>query len=97
MRISQIFSGFSDLEKVNLSNSKKPSNPPSLASLVAAKISVGDVKGAVHLASSDDSVLNPSQEIKSKLELKHPKPAEDSQIPPFNPLPGVICDRKSVL
>ena len=61
-----------DLEKVNLSNSKTPSNPPSLASLVAAKISVGDVKGAVRLASSDDSVLNPSQEIKSKLELKHP-------------------------
>ena len=60
-------------------------------------MAAADVKGAVRIASSDDSVLKPSPEIKKKLEEKHPKPPEDTNMPPFNPLPGVICDRRSVL
>ena len=36
-------------------------------------MAAADVKGAVRIASSDDSVLKPSPEIKKKLEEKHPK------------------------
>ena len=76
---------------------KKKFKPPSMANLVASKMAAADVKGAVRIASSDDSVLKPSPEIKKKLEEKHPKPPEDTNMPPFNPLPGVVCDRRSVL
>ena len=76
---------------------KKKFKAPSLANLVASKMAAADVKGAVRIASSDDSVLKPSPEIKKKLEEKHPKPPEDTSMPPFNPLPGVVCDRRSVL
>ena len=78
------------------SEPQKAYKPPSLASLVTSKISAGDVKGALRLASSDNSVLIPSQELKSKLEKKHPKPPNDTKIP-INQLPSVLCDRKSVL
>ena len=76
---------------------KKKFKPPTIANLVASKMAAADVKGAVRLASSDDSVLKPSPEIKKKLEDKHPKPPDDTVMPPFNPLPGVVCDRRSVL
>ena len=92
-----------DFEKGTVEK-KKPLNPrkkkfksPTLANLVASKMAAADVKGAVRLASSDDSVLKPSPEIKKKLEDKHPKPPEDTVMPPFNPLPGVVCNRRSVL
>ena len=87
------------MEKVTPVGSKKKRKfkPPSLANLVASKMAAADVKGAVRLASSNDSVLKPSPDIKKKLEEKHPKPPEDTNMPLFNPLPGVVCDRRSVL
>ena len=52
-----------NLEQVSSLNPRKTFKPPSLASLVASKIASGDVRDAVRLASSDNSVLIPSQEI----------------------------------
>ena len=54
-----------------------------LASRVSAKLSMGDVKGVVIVVTSRESILPPSQEIKSRLQDKHPprKRTEPTRVP----------------
>ena len=42
------------------------------ASRVAAKLGMGDVRGAVTIVTSKEAILPPSQETKVKLQVKHP-------------------------
>ena len=52
----------------------KSSKPPEtlFASRVSAKLSMGDVRGAVTVVTSRESILTPSQETKELLQAKHP-------------------------
>ena len=52
-----------------------------LAGRVSAKLEEGDFKGAVRLASSEDSIAAPSSETLAALREKHPLPHPDSAIP----------------
>ena len=78
------------------SKKRKKKSTPSLGNQVAAKLGIGDVKGAVRLCTSNDVVLPPTPEVIQKLKDKHPPPHEDTQIPLFEDLQGVICDRADV-
>ena len=40
---------------------------------MAAKLAMGDVRGAVNLVTSRESILPPSEDSKQKLQSKHPK------------------------
>ena len=42
---------------------------------VSVKLSMGDVRGAVNLVSSQESILPPSEDTKQKLQSKHPASA----------------------
>ena len=52
-----------------------------LAGRVSAKLEEGDFKGAVRLASSEDSIAVPSSETLATLWEKYPLPHPDSAIP----------------
>ena len=78
------------------SKKNKKKSTPSLGNQVAAKLGIGDVKGAVRLCTSNDVVLPPTPEVIQKLKDKHPPPHKDTQIPLFEDLQGVICDRADV-
>ena len=54
---------------------------------VSEKLDKGDVKGAVRFASSDNGVLEPSEEILSKLREKHPPRPLDQLIYPEDDCP----------
>ena len=53
-----------------------------LARRVSAKIEEGDFRGAIRLASSDDTLADVSDETYNALCAKHPPPHLDSHIPP---------------
>ena len=49
---------------------------------VGAKLSDGDVKGALRLLTSDDTIAPPSDENIARLKLKHPDAPADLDLPP---------------
>ncbi len=61
---------------------KRPDPEESLARRVSAKIEEGDFRGAIRLASSDDTLAEASDETYNALCAKHPASHPDSQIPP---------------
>ena len=61
---------------------KCPDPEEYLAGRVSAKIEEGDFRGAIRLASSDDSLADASDETYTALCAKHPAPHPDSKIPP---------------
>ena len=74
-----------DTNEVKKGRKKKTQNPqkPQLDLQVAARLGIGDVKGAVRLVTSKDIVLPITPEVKAKLLEKHPSPHEDTQMPLF--------------
>ena len=60
---------------------QKPGKKSSISQRVAAKLSTGDVSGAVNIISSSDSVLPPSPEVVKELQKKHPSKPNDSSMP----------------
>ena len=73
-----------DLQPANISSvrpSTKPDPIRSLAARVSAKLEEGDLKGAVRLASSDDTLAPINESTFTALQEKHPLPHPDSVIP----------------
>ena len=54
----------------------------SLQKQVAAKTAAFDFKGAIRLVSSNDKVLPPTEDVRKRLETKHPPPHPNTNIPP---------------
>lgn len=48
---------------------------------ISAKLSTGDVSGAVNILSSNDTILFPSPEVLSELKKKHPSIPSDRLMP----------------
>ena len=72
---------------------RSPNPEPVLARRVAAKIEDGDFRGAVRLATSDNTLADFSDDTYTALCAKHPSTHPDSQIPP-SPIGGesVECE-----
>jgi len=90
-QISEVLKASSGEELVRRALLLQPSGPSSknkpsmLAKLISSKIDDGDVKGAVRLASSDDSIAPPNSDTIATLQLKHPpKPADRRTFPDPN-------------
>ena len=90
-RLDAFVSGSMVAEPPPKKNTKKKSSNPSqtsFASRVSAKLSMGDVRGAVTVVTSRKSILPPSQETKEMLQAKNPprKRSENTRapIPDFN-------------
>merc|ERR1711978_106963 len=77
---SQIQSFREGVQLEPLEKTQKPERP--LAKLVSEKISAGDIRGAVRIVSSDDKLLECSEETFQKLQERHPAPHKDSTLPP---------------
>ncbi len=78
---------------------RRPGNPlESLTHQVSRKIEVGDVKGAIQLASTEDTLTEFSDNIVSALQSKHPSPHPNSSIPPPPSLPdGLVIPASLVV
>ena len=75
----------------SLSKRKKPGDPlEGLARQVSRKIEDGDVRGAIRLASSEDTLADFSDNTFTALQAKHPLPHPDCSIPPV-PLVSSGC------
>jgi hypothetical protein len=62
----------------------KPRNPSTLKQQVSVKMSQGDVKGAVRLLVSKESILPPSEDTIKKFKEKHPpKYPDEPNLPDF--------------
>ncbi len=62
---------------------RRPGNPlESLTHQVSRKIEAGDVKGAIQLANTENTLTEFSDNIVSALQSKHPSPHPNSSIPP---------------
>ena len=59
-------------------------NVPSLKNRVSVKMAQGDIKGAVNILTSKDSILQPSDSALSRLQEKHP-PKHSSAVPATTP------------
>ena len=73
-----------DLQPANISSARpstKRDPTRSLAARVSAKLEEGDFKGAVRLASSDDTLAPINESTFTALQEKHPLPHPDSVIP----------------
>ena len=66
---------------------KRPDPTSQLARRVTTKIEEGDFRGAIRLASSDDTLADFSDDTFDALQAKHPPPYPDSHIPPLPPPP----------
>ena len=67
----------------SLSKRKKPGDPlEGLARQVSRKIEDGDIRGAIRLASSEDTLADFSDNTFTALQAKHPLPHPDCSIPP---------------
>ena len=75
---------------------KARKSPPSLKDQVKAKLSVGDVSGAVRIISSCDTVLPVTLEVKDKLVEKHPPPLTTVNLPPTCDTENAQCTRDEV-
>jgi hypothetical protein len=77
-----------------LKNLKKRTNL-SLAKKVEAKVADFDIRGAVKLLSSDDSLASFNEDVAEELKKKHPSPSRELFFPdPFllsGQLPSEIC------
>jgi hypothetical protein len=74
-RLDAFVSGSIVVEPPPKKTTKAKSSGPSkadYASRVAAKLGMGDVRGAVTIVTSKEAILPPSQETKAKLQVKHP-------------------------
>jgi len=74
-RLDAFVSGSVVVEPPPKKTSKKKSATPSqtlFASRVSAKLGMGDVRGAVTVVTSRESIIPPSQESKELLQAKHP-------------------------
>ena len=80
-------------DRANEKKKKKGSaKPPNIGRAVAAKLAAGDVRGAVRIASSDDSIALPTVDILDKLREKHPPRHPQTIVPPA-PTNDDICAR----
>ena len=81
-RLDAFVSGSVVPEKTTKAKSSKPSQS-ALASRVTAKLSMGDVRGAVTVVTSRESILPPSLETKKMLQAKNPprKRSEPAHVP----------------
>ena len=72
---------------------KRTSKPgkPDLKGQVSAKLAMGDVRGAVNLVTSRESILPPSNDTKLKLQSKHPQQNIHCQPSPV-PIPDLSHD-----
>ena len=85
-RLDAFVSGSELAEPPSKKTTKAKSSKPSqtiFASRVAAKLAMGDVRGAVTVVTSMESILPPSQESKEMLQAKHPprKRSEHTRVP----------------
>ena len=74
-RLETFVSGSTEVEPVPKKKTKgKPPKPSqsTFGSRVAAKLGMGDVRGAVNIVTSKESILSPSKETKTLLQAKHP-------------------------
>ena len=87
-----------DSNEVKKGRKRKNQNPqkPQLDLQVAARLGIGDVKGAVRLVTSKDVVLPITPEVRAKLLEKHPPPHKDSIMPPFKELQEYVCTKEEV-
>lgn len=60
-----------------------------LAARISSKLEEDDFRGAVRLASSEDSIAEPNDETLAALRDKHPAPHPDTAIPPL-PVTGQL-------
>ena len=75
-RLEKYASGISNEEKMP---KRKPPSKPNISKQVSIKLAMGDVRGAVNLVTSKESILPPSEETKIKLQAKHPPQNSNSQ------------------
>ena len=66
--------------QINTSDERK--KQPSLKQQISTKMAVADIKGAVRILVSKDSLLSPSEDTINKLKQKHPLRHPDAQNPP---------------
>ena len=66
-------------KKTKNAKSSKPSQS-TFGSRVAAKLGMGDVRGAVNIVTSKESILSPSQDTKALLQVKHPPRKRSEQM-----------------
>ena len=73
-------------------------NPPqqSIRLRVAAKMAAADISGAVKLLASNDTVLQPSEDVVNKLKDKHPDRHRDSVIPDRSDTESILVGREDV-
>ena len=77
-RLDEYMSGSQSILETTLKNRK----PPSLKNQVSAKMAVANIKGAVRLLVSKDTILPPSEATTQKLKGKHPPKNPESQNSP---------------
>ena len=76
-----------------------PSSDDALARRIKAKCADGDIRSALRLLTSNDSVAPPSEEVISVLRAKHPPPPADSSLDSFAPgqeTVGLVASEKDV-
>ena len=73
-------------------------NPPqqSIRLRVAAKMAAADISGAVKLLASNDTVLQPSEEVVNKLKDKHPDRHRNSVIPDRSDTESILVGKEDV-
>ena len=71
-RISSFSVGVTPAQSTDNSNNRRTTTNNTLSQAIAAKLEDGNVRAAIHLLISDDTVAAPSVESLSKLKEKHP-------------------------
>jgi hypothetical protein len=66
-----------------------------IAARVSAKLDDGDIRGAIQLASSDDSSAPPDDVTAAVLGTKHPAHAASDTVPPSPSVDGCLCVREA--
>ena len=69
----------------------------SIRDRVAAKMAAADISGAVKLLASNDTVLQPSEDVVNKLKDKHPDRHEDSVIPDRSDTESILVGSRDVI
>ena len=67
---------------LQVTSTSKKTQPPTIKQLVSAKMAIADIKGAVRIIVSKDTILALSQETLQKFRQKHPTKHTDSQNSP---------------
>ena len=66
----------------NESSQRDSGKIPPLSAQISTKLSMGDIRGAVRILSSEDKVLKGDRATLLKLQEKHPESHPDTQLPP---------------